>query len=1266
MSALGFNTGYIEELYKQYRDDPESVSAAWRDFFEGYEPDETFQTARAPQPAAPPSGDGEPRGDGEPSGDGEPQSADAKEAVREAPAGDGAPALYAASATPPDGAEVKPIRGAASKIVENMEASLGVPTATSVRTFPVKLLAENRALINDYQRQVGGEKVSFTHLIAYAMVQAIKEQPDMNTTFRHDEDGTPQKIVPDAVNLGIAIDIEKNGKRTLMVPNLKGVEAMNFAQFVGTYNDAVRRTRDGELTLADFQGTTVSITNPGVGGTKQSVPRLMPGQGVILGVGAIGYPPEYYAFAPEVVSKTGIAQVMTLTSTYDHRVIQGATSGAFLRHIEEALLGEHGFYEGVFSDLGIPHKPYALRQDSTPQLGRDGESEEMAMTRKQAAVLQLIRAYRVRGHLQADVNPLGYNWTHHAELDPATYGLTVWDLDRAFITGGLGGKDTLPLREILSILRDTYTRKVGIESMHLSDPEEKRWLHEKIEPVRSSETLSTEERKRIMQRLNSAEAFERFLHTKYVGHKRFSLEGAESLIPLVDTLLSDAADQEAEEVVIGMAHRGRLNILANIIGKPYEQIFSEFEGNIDPETIQGSGDVKYHLGAEGDYEAPSGAKVHVTLASNPSHLEAVNPVVEGYARARQELFRAQRRQEGQSANGVAGGDYLDKVIPLLLHGDAAFAGQGVVAETLNLSQLRGYRTGGTVHVVINNQIGFTTLPSDARSSTYATDIARAIQAPIFHVNGDDPEACVRVARLALDYRQVFNKDVVIDLLCYRVHGHNEGDEPTYTQPLLYQKIEAQRSPRKIYTESLLRRGVVEPDEAEKMLNDYRDRLQEAFERTKDLDEKDPQEALGHLQDKRKERERLPQVDTEAKRDDLEAVVKALTDLPEDFHAHKKLKRQFDRRDDLFAEGKIDWAFAEILAFGSLLLEGTTVRMSGQDTRRATFSQRHAVLVDQETGEEHVPLNHIRENQEAKLLIYDSLLSEYAVCGFEYGYSVGDPDALVLWEAQFGDFVNGAQIVFDQFISAAEEKWGQTSSLVVLLPHGYEGQGPEHSSARLERFLQLCAQGNMIVANFSTPANYFHALRRQVKREVKKPLIVMTPKSLLRNPNAVSAPDALTGGGVQEVIPAEADPEGVERHLFCSGKVFYDLRKALEESEGREGKVAITRLEQFYPFPEEEVREEIERYKNAEETIWVQEEPANMGAWTFVRPRFDAVLDEVHGECEQPIRYVGRPAMASPATGSAKVHKLEQEKLVAEALGTEEGDTAEGEAGQAAA
>lgn len=1194
MTPLGFNTGYIEELYRQYLQDPDSVGENWKEFFKDFKPDDGFV---APAPQAPES----------------------QNAIKPASAPE-----------EPSYSDEKTIRGPQAMIVENMEASLGVPTATSVRTVPVKLMAENRALINDHQRHVGGNKVSYTHIIAYAIVCALKEYPSMNTTYRKEEDGHIH-VIPHDVNFGLAIDIERRGKRTLLVPNVKAADQMNFAQLLGSYNDLVKRARDNKLELEDFARTTATLTNPGMIGTNLSVPRLMPGQGVIVGVGSIGYPTEYYAVPPEMISQTGISQIMTITSTYDHRVIQGAESGAFLAYIDQLLRGEHGFYHGIFRDLNIPFQPWSLAQDSTPRVGKSTQSSKADAIRKEASVLQLIRAYRVRGHLQADINPLGYDWDPHQELDPASYGLTIWDLDRQFVTGGLGGQDMLPLRDILDILRRTYTRKIGIEFMHISSPEEKRWLQDRIEPSGSEYAIGEDAMHRMLQKLNAAEAFETFLHTKYIGHKRFSLEGSETIIPMLDRILSDAAEQGVNHVVMGMAHRGRLNVLANIMNKPYEVIFSEFEGNIDPNTTQGSGDVKYHLGSTGTHVAPEGQEVTISLASNPSHLEAVNPVVEGMVRAKQEY----RTNETDNP----GDDYLDSVIPLLIHGDAAFAGQGVVAETLHMSQLPGYHTGGTIHVVINNQIGFTTGPEMARSSHYATDSARMIQAPIFHVNGDDPEACVRVARMALEYRQAFNKDVVIDVLSYRVRGHNEGDEPTYTQPTLYRKIEAKRSPRKLYTELLLRRGDMEPEEAEQMLADYRSRLQEAFDRTKEITERETPSDEELL--KKRAPAALPKVETKASDENLEAVVKALNNLPESFHVHKKLTRQFSRREKLYFEDKrIDWGFAEALAIGSILVDGTRVRISGQDSRRGTFSHRHAVLYDQETGTEYIPLNNVQEGQE-HLFIYDSLLSEYAVCGFEYGYSVANPDALVIWEAQFGDFANGAQIVFDQFLSAAEEKWGQTSSMVLLLPHGYEGQGPEHSSARLERFLQLCAENNMIVCSFSTPANLFHGLRRQASRDMHKPMVVMSPKSLLRHPSVVSTPEELTEGSFQEVIPA--DVESAERIVFCSGKVYYDL----VEKRG-DAPVALVRVEQLYPFPEEAIIAELNRYKGAKDVLWVQEEPENMGAWHYLHRRMDHAIDasELKG---QRVRYVGRNASASPATGSAHIHAAEQAAIMKAAL-----------------
>lgn len=1234
MSTFGFNSGYVEDLYAQYLENPESVSESWREFFADFQPGPTFRP-RVPGSAPMEAPELETT---------EPQTLVAPE-----PSGDGAPVEReipsTAKPTPPsdvpvsDGAEVTPLRGVGAKIVENMEASLAIPTATSVREVPTKLMAENRRLMNRRQQMMGGEKISFTHLIAYAIVRGLERFPGMNATFHYNAEGKPERIDPDGSNLGLAIDVEKKGKRQLLVPNIKAAQNLSFAEFLGAYNSLIKRARTGELQVSDFLNTTATLTNPGMIGTAMSVPRLMPGQGVIIGVGSIGFPSHYAGMSKEELSRLGLSEVMSITSTYDHRVVQGAESGEFLRFVSDQLTGKLEFYTEVFRSLGIHTPPLRMEADTTPALGQFGVGSTIASSaEKQASVLQFIRAYRVRGHLLADTNPLHYEPRLHTELDPASYGLTVWDLDRVFLTGRLAGKEKLPLRDILDILWDTYAGHIGTEFMHISSPEEKRWLVERIEPQQFRESISVDRKKRVFEKLNSAEALEQFIHTKYIGHKRFSLEGAETMIPVLDAIISDAAEQEVAEVVIGMAHRGRLNVLTNIIGKPYNKVFDEFEGTIDGSAVQGSGDVKYHLGQEGIHTTPDGATVKLTLASNPSHLEAVNPVVEGMVRAKQQRLI-------ESLNGQSEKVVRDRVIPILLHGDAAFAGQGVVAETLNLSELEGYRTGGTIHLVVNNQIGFTTLPLHARSSAYATDIARMIQAPIFHVNGDDPEAAIRVARLALDYRQVFNKDVVIDLICYRKYGHNEGDEPGYTQPLMYADIKDHRSVRKLYLEHMLRRGELTPENAESLLDDFRARLDRAFEETKEFAEKEK----GHeIVPRPAHVSATEDVDTSASREALGHVVHALMNFPDDFEIHRKLGKQFERRQKQFDEGKIDWAFAEALAFGTLLQEGSPVRLSGQDSGRGTFSQRHAILYDQNDAHKYIPLNNLLEGQ-ARFQVYDSLLSEYAALGFEYGYSVEEPDALVCWEAQFGDFVNGAQIMIDQFISAAEAKWGQTCRLTMLLPHGFEGQGPEHSSGRLERFLQACAEDNMIVANFSTPANYFHALRRQVRRKARKPLIVMTPKSLLRLPEAVCSVEDLADGQYMPFIPSGANPAHAKRLVLCSGKVYYDMLKAREEA-GPSESVAVARLEQFYPFPSEAIAAELERFKDVEEVVWLQEEPANMGAWFFVRPLLDTLLEKLHRDCNRRVAYAGRSAAASPATGSAAIHAAEQAAILQRAMG----------------
>jgi 2-oxoglutarate decarboxylase len=1186
MRELGSNIGYVDELYARYLAEPSSVSEAWREFFADYRP----------------------------------------ASVAAEPARGSAPPATAAGRPPVDLDELagaEPIRGIAARIVENMNASLAIPTATSARTIPVKLLEENRRVMNQHQAVAFGPKVSFTHLIAWAIVRALEKHPALNAIFVEVED-TPSRLPRQSINLGLAIDIERRGERILLVPNLKGAEKLDFPTFVAAYDDLVARARQGKLTVEDFRDTTVTLTNPGTIGTALSVPRLMAGQGVILGTGSIGYPAEYKGMAPEVISELGLSKVMTVTSTYDHRIIQGAESGAFLATLEGLLLGEEGFYQRIFRELGVPHEPVRWSGDQNRALtaGRGGENLE-----KQARVIQLVRSYRVRGHLWADLDPLRYEPEPHSELELSHYGLTVWDLDRSFVTGGLGGgSGILTLREILDTLRETYCRHIGVEYMHMPEREMRAWLQERMERSRNAEPLSGDVQKRLLSKLNAAEAFERFLHTTYVGHKRFSLEGAETLVPMLDALLNAAALLDIEEAVIGMAHRGRLNVLANVVGKSYGSIFREFEGDIDPESIHGSGDVKYHLGATGVHQTPDKSEVRLTVASNPSHLEAVDPVVEGMVRARQD-----RMQDSGH----------ERVLPVLIHGDAAFAGQGVVAETLNLSLLRGYQTGGTVHIVVNNQIGFTTGPAEARSSLYATDVAKMVRAPIFHVNGDYPEDAVRAVRLALAFRQAFKRDVVVDLVCYRRWGHNETDDPSFTHPTLYAMIEKHRSVRKLYTEQLLRRGDLDMATAERALEDFKKRLEQAFEevrraRATPLEAPKPR-AEGVEEDR-------PPPATAVSAETIEEVLGGLERVPPDFQPHPKLARQLAGRREKVEQGRIDWALAEVLAFGSLVLSGTPVRLSGQDSGRGTFSQRHSILFDHRTAAPHVPLAHLREGQ-APFMVYDSLLSELAVLGFEYGYSVDRPDALVLWEAQFGDFVNGAQVIIDQFIASAEDKWRQRSGLVLLLPHGYEGQGPEHSSARLERFLQLAARGNLQVTVPSTPAQYFHLLLRQARRALKKPLVVLTPKSLLRHPQAVSALEGLTSGSFEEVLddPRRPSPESVRRVVISSGKLFYELEGYRREA--GIGDVALLRLEQLYPYPAGAMGELLARYSLVSEVVWAQEEPRNMGAFGFL-------ADLLRGELSagQTLSYVGRPPSPSPATGSHRRHLAEERALVEEALG----------------
>ena len=1182
MAAFGANEWLVEEMYEKYLQDPNSVDKAWWDFFKDFTPVSGHHLSQ-PVAQSPVT-----------AGSAAPVSAETT-----IPADVPAPSQ-------PGAATTEQLRGVAARVVTNMAASLAVPTATSVRAFPAKLMIDNRTVINNHLARSRGGKVSFTHIIGYALIKALKSMPEMNYSFT-EVDGKPAITIPQHINLGIAIDLAKDdGTRQLLVPSIKGCEALDFAQFWVAYEEVVRKARSGKLAVEDFAATTISLTNPGTIGTVHSVPRLMQGQGAIIGVGAMEYPAEFQGASEETLARMGVSKTMTLTSTYDHRIIQGAQSGDFLRRMHSLLLGEDGFYDEIFRALRVPYEPVRWVQD-IPASHQDDIN-------KTARVQQLIHAYRVRGHLMADTDPLEFKQRTHPDLDVLTHGLTLWDLDREFATGGFGGKPLLKLRDILGILRDSYCRTVGVEYMHIQDPEERKWIQERIE--RKAEKLPREEQLRILRRLNAAEAFETFLHTKFVGQKRFSLEGGETVIPLIDAVISAAAESRLAEVAIGMPHRGRLNVLANIAGKAYGQIFREFEGNTDVTSVQGSGDVKYHLGTTGTFTAESGATTQVSIAANPSHLEAVNPVLEGIVRAKQDRL---------------GGHPQDNypVLPILIHGDAAFAGQGVVAETLNLSQLHGYRTGGTVHIIINNQVGFTTSPHSSRSSVYSTDVARMVQAPIFHVNGDDPEACVRVARIAFEYRQRFKKDVVIDMICYRRRGHNEADEPSFTQPLMYSLIDAKRSVRKLYTEALIGRHDITVQEAEKALQDYQNQLERVFEEVREA-------GKGYDSTPDPLQEANPwTTPTGISSETMATIANAYANVPENFTVHPKLLPQMQRRVAMVNEGGIDWAMGEALAFGSLLLDGTYVRLAGQDSRRGTFGQRHAVLIDKNNGAEYTPLANIGAT--ANFWVFDSLLSEYAAMGFEYGYSVERDDALVLWEAQFGDFANGAQTVIDEFVSSSYQKWGQRSGVVLLLPHGYEGQGPDHSSARIERFLALCAEENMTVAQPTTPASYFHLLRWHAKNPARRPMVIFTPKSMLRLKAAGSMPQEFTSGNFRPVIGDTIDAGAVRRAVIVSGKIYYDL---LAEREKRgDNSVALIRLEQLYPLHGEAIAQELSKYPNAEVVV-AQDEPANQGPWPFLAMNLPQMINK-------QLRVISRPASASPAVGSHHAHEDEQHALIAQ-------------------
>lgn len=1115
---------------------------------------------------------------------------------------------------------VDTLKGASARTAKNMEASLQIPTATSARAIPAKVLIENRLLINTHLASTRGGKVSFTHLIAWALVESLAEMPEMNVAYTLDEKGKPALHNPAHVNLGLAIDVPSaNGERRLLVPSVKNADTLDLAGFIDAYDALVVKARKGQLTVDDFKDTTATLTNPGMIGTLNSVPRLMPGQGLIMGVGAMTYPAAFAGASPETLARQAVGKVLTLSNTYDHRVIQGAQSGELLRLMERKLMGLDGFWNRSFKALRIPHEPVHWDQDVT--------YDPLADAGKPARVAELIHAFRQRGHLAADTDPLAYRLRRHPDLNFSSYGLSLWDLDRVFPTGGLGGKDRATLREILQMLRDAYSRYVGVEYMHIQDPAQRRWWQERMEGVTPS--IDTAERRRILTKLMQAEAFEVFLQTKYVGQKRFSLEGGESLIVLLDRLIDDAAHDGIEEAAIGMAHRGRLNVLTNIAGKSYGQVFDEFDGNYLTNG-QGSGDVKYHLGTTGTFTGTDNVTTKVSLAANPSHLETVDGVLEG-------IVRAKLDRSGSGADGSY------NVLPILVHGDAAFAGQGVVYEVLNMSQLPGYHTGGTIHVIVNNQIGFTTGNALGRSTTYPSDLAKGLQVPIFHVNGDAPESVARVARWAWEYRQEFHKDVIIDLVCYRRRGHNEGDDPSMTQPVMYNLIDRKPSTFSVYTTNLVGRGDLTEEQCEQLLDAYRDNLEHILNEAR----------AGHLNADTpaysgpKAGETSHSQPTAVAREVIERIGDAQVSVPEGFQVHSKLMNLLRKRQSMSRQGGIDWGFGELLAFGSLLMEGVPVHMTGEDVRRATFAQRHAVMHDQRNGSEWTPLDYLTPNQ-AKLSIVDSLLSEYGAMAFEYGYSVERSEGLNIWEGQFGDFANGAQTVIDEYVSSAEQKWGQHSGLVLLLPHGLEGQGPDHSSARIERYLQLCAQDNMRVVQPSTPANHFHTLRDQARREPHRPLILISPKQMLRLKVAVSPVEDFISGGMQTVI-GETDPEvlaaaaanKVDRVLLCSGRIYWDLLAHRQHAEDKH--TAIVRLEQLYPLDEPALLEALAPFAGAE-LVWVQDEPRNQGAWPWLALHLPDSIT-----AGRLPRVVARPEAAAPAVGTSAAHVAQQKLILNEAF-----------------
>ncbi len=1189
------NAAFVQVMYEQYLRDPASVGEEWRKLFDN--------GAFGDLPVIPTSREEVLSGG----------------VMRDAGGVAAAEPSHPASPIPPSG--FTPITGPAARLAQNMADSLSVPTATSFREITVDGLDARRRDLNA-QLAAAGKKISYTHLIGYAIVRAARELAVMTHAFQ-DVDGKPHRFDPHAVNLGLAVDVEKkDGSHALVVPVIKHAEGMDFATFHATYETLVDKARTNKLVPDDFAGATITLTNPGTIGTVASVPRLMKGQGSIIATGAI--------------RTIGGAKVMTITSTYDHRIIQGAESGLFLRRLDGLLQGEGQFYEAVFESLGasgggMRDAGSVPATAPTHPVSRIPYPDELKHV---AAAMALVKAVRNFGHMAARLDPLGADPPGDPALDPGPLGLTAEimaripaDLLRIYVPGRT-------LAEAYPRLQETYCGTIAYEVEHIGSHQERLWLRQVIESGEHRKPLTPEVKRKLLARLTAVETLERFLHKAYLGQKRFSIEGLDTLVPMLDETIELAGTSGARRVVLGMAHRGRLNVLAHVVGLPYETIFAEFEGGrhvegtLTPEG--GTGDVKYHHGADGVYQTAAGKPVNITLTPNPSHLEAVNPVVEGRARANQ----TNRRGKDAIHDGTV-------ALPVLIHGDASFAAQGVVAETFNLARLKGYTTGGTIHLIANNQLGFTTDPKDGRSTDYSSDLAKGFDAPIIHVNADDAEACLAAVRLAMLYRDKFHGDVVIDVVGYRRWGHNEGDEPAYTQPVMYERIRQTPTARQRYADLLAREGVVDAAQAAAEAEQVYQRLTEIQQSLKaHLREagagEEPQRISGTQAS-------LAEPDTAVSAPLLTTLNEQLLLVPDGFTIIPKLQKQLERRRPALTEGQIEWAHAEALAFASLLAEGTAIRLTGQDTERGTFSQRHLVLRDARDGRRHAPIQNL-PGARAPFELHNSPLSEFACLGFEYGYAAAAPETLVLWEAQYGDFTNGGEVIIDQFIIAGLAKWGQTSRLTLLLPHGYEGQGPEHSSARIERFLALGADGNIRIANCTTPAQYFHLLRRQARHAELRPLVLFTPKSLLRLPQASSRLEDLATGRFQPVLddPAATPRAPVRRLILCSGKVYYDLTLAPARAQAQH--VAIARVELLYPFPREELATLLHGYSKLREIVWVQEEPRNMGPQKFMLPQ----LRELVGP-DVTVRDIGRPERSSPAEGYPAAHQAEQARIVAAAF-----------------